>query len=75
MKNHYVDMPARNRYLIIYFIYLFIILIISKQVRVDTFSASYFLSNLQARKTWRFLERSCLVIVFKRSKKVIAFLL
>ena len=29
------------------------------QVRVNTFRASYLLSNLQASETQRFLERSC----------------
>ena len=36
--------------------------LISKQVQVNTFRASYILSNLQERETSRFLERSCLLI-------------
>ena len=36
--------------------------LISKQVHVNTFRASYILSNLQERETSRFLERSCLLI-------------
>ena len=47
--------------------------LISKQVRVNTFRASYILSNLQERETSHFLEGSWLLIVFKRGK-VIVFL-